>query len=113
MSLYSRSFVGTYNRLTLDGHNTTNTDKKSILALRYVMFKTSKTIIIVQLDLSLELFIIMMLITKGERHRITYLRQPNQVRPCMLGVRRIFRGDGRMRVARSDFNLGYMNACKF
>lgn len=37
------------------------------------MFKTSKSIIIPQLDLSFGLFIIMISITKGQQHGITYL----------------------------------------
>lgn len=39
----------------------------------YFMFKTSKSIIIPQLELSFGLFIIMISITKGQQHGITYL----------------------------------------
>lgn len=41
---------------------------------KYFMFKTSKSIIMPKLDLFFELFIIMISITKGQQHRITYLR---------------------------------------
>lgn len=37
------------------------------------MFKTSESIIIFQLDLFFDLFIIMISIIKGEQHGITYL----------------------------------------
>lgn len=37
------------------------------------MFKTSKSIIMPKVDLSFELFIIMILITKGQQRGITYL----------------------------------------
>lgn len=75
------------------------------------MFKTSESIIIFQLDLFSDLFHIMISITKGKQHRITYLSISKGL--CVLCMEmqrllsRVAGGD-----ARSGFGLGYMNACK-
>lgn len=54
------------------------------------MFKTSKSIIIPQLDLSFGLFIIMISITKGEQHGITYLDGPHNFMSYGLRTRCVY-----------------------
>lgn len=75
------------------------------------MFKTSKSIIIPQLDLSFGLFIIMISITKGQQHGITYLVVLHDFISYGLRKRCVYSFISSFD-ARSDFDLGYMKACK-
>lgn len=75
------------------------------------MFKTSKSIIMPKLNLSFELFIIMISITKEQQLGITYFMYHGIL--SLIDVERGTYFKHQISFdARSDFDLGYMKACK-